>query len=91
MKFNIAVTKNWELNKNEYDNLIKLGFQRQVKSFWEYAVESELDGDPVQVEINTLEELIELTRNNGGSVIVQTNYYDDSDTLRLEIYNDWRE
>ncbi len=74
MKFTLTTSRNnYEDYPNEIEKLTELGF-----SFDESWIEED-----IEIEINTLEELIELSEKVGFELIVDKN--------SIEIYNGWRE
>lgn len=77
MKFELSTSKYFYPDKNERIELSKLGFTFRPSKYKEYVIE----GTP-EIEINSLEELIEFSKEFGELIIE-----DES----IEIYNDYRE
>ena len=77
MKFELSTSKHFYPDKNERIELSKLGFTFRPSEYKEYAIEGTLE-----IEINSLEELIEFSKEFGELII---------EDKSIEIYNGYRE
>ena len=77
MKFELSTSKYFYPDKNERIELSKLGFTFRPSEYKKYVIE----GTP-EIEINSLEELIEFSKEFGELII---------EDKSIEIYNGYRE
>lgn len=77
MKFELSTSKYFYPDKNERIELSKLGFTFRPSEYKEYVIEG-----TQEIEINSLEELIEFSKEFGELII---------EDKSIEIYNGYRE
>ena len=76
MKFKLSTSGHFYPAKDKRTELSKLGFTFKPSDYREYSIE----GTP-EIEINTLEELIEFSEKYGG-LIIEKGYIEIYDTYR---------
>ena len=77
MKFELSTSKYFYPNETERIELSKLGFTFRPSEYKEYVI-----GGTTEIEINSLEELIEFSKEFGELII---------EDKSIEIYNGYRE
>ena len=90
MKFQVWTSSlhyNNNTEKEHIRNLKDIGFKTTPVSYNNYLIDID---EPIQVEINTLEELVEISKRLGGIIISTDNVHEDID-VEMEIYDGYRE